>query len=92
MTSRVPIGDEQAPTLFGERLTCPMCGEAHTLPIPATVTGAHYGIPTQYGGARQAGGVIRAGLEWGEAVAKRNAATAHNGNVAYFKKRQRTGS
>jgi hypothetical protein len=59
MAPGVPIEDGQAPTLFGERLTCPMCGEAHTFPTPDTVTGAHYGIPTQNGGARQAGGVIR---------------------------------
>jgi len=38
------------------------------------------------------GWAIRSWVGVREAVAKRNAATAHNGNIAYFKKRQRTGS
>ena len=62
--SEVPTGDGQAPLLFGEEhpirpSTCPMCGEAHSFPTPATVTGARYGILTPSGEARRAAGVIR---------------------------------
>ena len=53
-----PIGDGQPPTLFGERPTCPMYGEAHTFPTAATVTGARYGIPMQNGESRTEVGVI----------------------------------
>ena len=59
MAPGVPIGDGQFPTQFGERLTCPMCGEAHTFRTPVTVIGAHYRIPTQNGEGRRAAGVTR---------------------------------
>ena len=53
-----PIGHGQPRTLFGERPTCPMYGEAHTFPTAATVTGARYGIPMQNGESRTEVGVI----------------------------------